>query len=163
MKVWLITWQWIADSTAVADKIAAILPPKLSVKTVSNHVETLYALATSTLHELAEYASHPSRNPYRPTRDGPYIVCGHNPHLLARFVTELEITRGSDGLEEASWKEPDRFALGEAGGPKKVGEGTTATVRRRIRGPLSSMPIWDRGTHRFKTGWGPGETPPDLL
>src|SRR6266498_810491 len=97
MKAWLITWDWAGDSAALADRIAAILPWQWSDDRVTKHVEVLYALANSTVEELADYAKRPSNNPYRPKRDGPYITCGHNPYLVARVVTDLNVKRDGQG------------------------------------------------------------------
>ena len=159
MKAWLVTWDWAGDAAAVADKIASIFPPQWPDDTVKRHVECLYALATSTAQELAAYAKRPSDSPYRARWDSPFISCGHNPFLVARRVSELKVVREGDGFEAISWREPDRWRINEEGHPEKSAEGQTYFTKRRIRGPLSSVPIWDRGAGRFVSGWGPGETP----
>ncbi len=158
MKAWLVTWDWLSDSAAVADKIAAIYPPRWSDSKALEHVELLYALHTSSVEELAAYAKKPTANPYRAEKGGPFITCGDHPWLVARQVADLQ-TRDENGLETVSWKEPDRYRAGPDGLPVKVQEGQTEKVTRRISGPLSSKPIWDRSAGRFKPGWGPGETP----
>jgi hypothetical protein len=159
MKAWLVTWDWAGDAAALADKIAAIFPPQWPEDTVARHVENLYALATSTVQELADYAKRPSRNPYRSRWDAPYISCGAHPFLIARKVSGLKIVRGADGFEEVSWTEPDRWRLNEAGHLEKSAEGVSRKTKRRLTGALSDMPIWDRAAGRFKPGWGAGETP----
>ncbi len=159
MKAWLVTWDWVSDSAVVADKIAAIYPPRWSDSKASEHVELLYALHTSTVEELAAYAKKPTANPYRAKKDGPFITCGDHPFLVARHVADLKITRDENGLETVSWKEPDRCRVDPDGPPVKVHEGQPQRVKRRISGPLSSKLIWDRSAGRLKHCWGPGEIP----
>jgi hypothetical protein len=129
MKTWLVTWEWTGDAEAVADRVAAVLNSRWGEQRVIDIVETLYALATSTPDELADYARRPSDNPYRAKRsfDGK-MSCGHHPWLEARIVTEFEVKIDSaTGLERFSWMEPDTYAAGPDGPIK-----TTAGTRREF-------------------------------
>ena len=47
MKAWLITWEWMSDSVAVADKIAGVIDPRRSSSFVLDFVEYLRAKRTA--------------------------------------------------------------------------------------------------------------------
>jgi len=156
----LITWEYAADASAVADDIAGILPRQWGAHRVMRFVEWHYAVAISTVTELASYAARPSRNPYRAREVDGRISCGHHPWLEARIVADLVVETNEDLFEIVSWKEPDRWRLDEqAGRPVRVAEGARRTVKRRLRGALSSEHIWDRSAGSFKPGWEPGASP----
>jgi hypothetical protein len=153
LKAWLVTWEWANDSASCVDKLAAIYPPRWGDSKVTEHIESLFALHTYTLKELATYAKNPSRNPYSAKKQGLYIICGHNPYLSARSVVDLEIHE-ANGLEVITWKEPDHLLV-----VGKIVGYQSKIVKRRISGSLSSMSIWDRSKGDFKPGWKLGETP----
>ncbi len=157
---WLVTWAWTSDSAAVADRIAAVFPRQWGSARVQSWVEWLYAIHTSTVAELVAYAGRPGRNPYKVRSERGWIVCGSHPWLEARIVTDLVVDEDTEGFETVSWKEPDRYRIVEEGGMIKEAEGGRTRTTRRLRGPLSSDPIWDRSAGRFKSGWVPDELPP---
>ena len=160
MKAWLVTWVWAADAAALADEIAAILPPRWSRDRVADVVEFLYALTTSSPTELAAYARNRSNNPYQAElQNFGRISCGANPFLYARPVSDLTIDKSDDRLETICWREPPVFEIGPDSFARTVRDGTTKKMQRRLTGPLSTLPIWDRALGRFKQGWGPGEQP----
>jgi hypothetical protein len=161
MKLWLVTWDWAGDAAAVADIIAALFPPQWSENRVSLHVEMLYALVNYNTRELAEYAKHPSRNPYKALAERGIISCGHNPWLTARQVRDFQVETTDNGLETITWTEPDTYGVGPDGHLERVTAKSRQAVTRRLRGPLSSKLIWDRVNDRFLAGWGPGEVPED--
>ena len=105
MKAWLVTWDWASDAAALADEIAAILPPRWSPERVAGFVEFLYGQITSTPTELAAYAKDRSNNPYpAELRDFDRISCGANPFLFARAVSNLTIKQSDDRLDTISWR-----------------------------------------------------------
>ena len=159
MKAWLVTWEAAGDAAEVADKVAAVISARRSRGHVAECVAFLYSLLSYYPVELLEYARQPSRNPYPVRAAGPWIVCGHNPHLYARLVSKIKVKQDREtGLDTISWVEPDRYEMTEEG-PQVAARGEARQFRRRIRGVLSSEQIWDRSMGRFKRGWGPGETP----
>ena len=91
------------------------------------------------------------------------ILCGHNPWLHARIVSEFKVQSDDNtGLETISWKEPDAYKPGDEG-PINTSNGPLRQIVWRIDGSLSSESIWDRAKGTFKPGWGPGESPPRRL
>ena len=111
-KAWLVTWEWAGDHAKRADKVAAILSPRLGGEHVRELVEFLYILDTASLSEKLSWAVSRDRNPY-PAKFGTLngvtwegeILCGHNPWLLARLVDDLIVERDQEGKERATWKE----------------------------------------------------------
>ncbi len=155
MKAWLITWEAAGSAAEVADKIAAVISARRHYRHVEASVEFLYATLKHGPAELLEYARQPTRNPYLARSEGPWIVCGDNPWLYARVVSNIKVEVDRDtGLEMIAWIEPDRYE-----GPHVAAKGVAARFQRRIKGPLSGEQIWDRSARRFKPGWGPGENP----
>lgn len=136
MKVWLVTWDG-TDETAIANKIAAILPARWPERRVADFVEFLYAAHTSTVGELARYAARPTSNPYRAQIERQsHIHCGHNPHLSARLFSDLEVIDDTDtGIETITWLEPPSLRLGEADRVEVVTPPRRASAQqRRVRG-----------------------------
>ena len=160
MSAWVVTWDWAGDAAALADELAAVLPPRLTSRAMARFVESYYALVTSNVRELSAYARNRKNNPYPAKVDfSGRVVCGAHPFLFARHVSQFTVDSDGDfGLETISWREPDVYKAEEAG-PVKVSSGRMTTIQRRITGPLSTMAIWDRGTGSFKPGWGPDEIP----
>ena len=160
MSAWVVTWDWGGDAAALADELAAVLPPRLTSRNVARLVEFHYALVTSNVRELSAYARNRKNNPYPAKIDfNGRVECGAHPYLFARHVSQLTVRSDGDfGLETISWKEPDVYEPREAGSVK-VSVGKIKTIQRRITGPLSTMAIWDRSAGSFKPGWGAGETP----
>lgn len=146
MKAWLITWEWIGDAAAVADEVAAILNPRWSIDRVACIVEFLYSKRHSTASEMAAYAGHPVRNPYRAERHfSSGITCGHNPSLHARIVDNLQVSENAEtGIETITWTELPIYKPREHGYPEMVRDRISAKFVRRITGPLSDDTIWDR-------------------
>ncbi len=162
MKAWLVTWDWTGDAAAVADRIAAILPPGWGEDRVANIVEVLYARATSTLAELASYAKDPASNPYRPMPvtinnvvHSERLTCGHHPWLYARKVSGLLVRCDPEtGLESIEWTEPDTYRLKpDRSGTELVSKGGSNSCSRQVTGPLSDEGIWDRATGTWKAGF----------
>jgi hypothetical protein len=155
VKAWLLTWEWGNDAAAVADRVILFLNPRWSEERVAALVETIYAMCHSSLQEIAHYAKRPSNNPYRAKRSDNSIICGHNPWLEARKVSELTVrVEPADGMEVVSWKEPDRYGLVD-GHVRKLADGSKEIFRRRVSGPPNHEAIWDRLKGAFKAGWEP--------
>ena len=80
------------------------------------HVERLYIDFTSSLTERLEFVRYNQRSevpyPAEFMRVGPNniqfqgrIICGHNPWLYARLVTDLRVTTTDRGEETLLWSE----------------------------------------------------------
>ena len=115
MKAWLVTWESVGDHAAVNQPIASILSPRLGPNSVLDHVERLYADSCLSLPERLDVARNRRLNPDPAEFDRiegmaikGRIHCGHNPFLLARMVTHLEVTVGEDGEERLTWRELPR-------------------------------------------------------
>lgn len=153
----------MSDSAAVADRIAAILPPQWSDERVADFVEFLYARATSNVRELASYAKKRKNNPYpakvgdviNDVPHGGRIHCGAHPWLYARQVSDLEVdVEKKTGLEIVSWREPDQMKWkADRRSVEVAQEGATVKHTRQITGPLSDEEIWDRKTRKWKNGF----------
>lgn len=118
MKAWLITWEWAGEHAAVVDRIAGLVSPRFAATRVRQIVELLYARAQYTIEEMALFVRKPQLAPYKALDEGGgQIVCGHNPFLYARKVTELVVVRDDQrGVETVRWKDPIRFRWSEASG-----------------------------------------------
>jgi hypothetical protein len=119
IKAWLITWEYQGDHAKVEQQIVAILPPRWASERIRQYVEFIYILQSpATLQEQIEYAKKRSNNPYladymriNGVRHGGNIICGHNPWLYARKVSNLQICIDENGNEKGIWKEiPPRQA-----------------------------------------------------
>ena len=118
ISAWLITWESVSDHAKPTDVVAAVLNPRLSGRRVLEIVELLYANASYDTSERIAFVKSPQRNPYRAQfgklHDGvPWegeIICGHNPWLEARLVSNLRAERDADGLEQFVWEERPRPA-----------------------------------------------------
>lgn len=156
MKAWLITWEWMADSAAVWDPVAAILNPRISPAKVASYMEFLYVIVTSNLTEQASYAKDKKNNPYPAKSDfNGHITCGAHPWLHGQIVSDLVVERHPvTRIETLSWRTASIYHPTDAG-PVKVRDGTFQTITRRIIGPVSHEVAWDRLEGRFKDGFGP--------
>jgi hypothetical protein len=163
MKAWLVTWEWMSDSAEVADRIATILPPRMSPERVAEFIEFLYTRTTSNAAELAAIAKHPATNPYRAqmnvvggVRHSDMLVCGAHPWLYARKVSELQVEMNTEGFETVSWREPNTWRMKpDESGLEVNSEGEPDRTTRRIQGPLSDELIWDRQSDSWATGFQP--------
>lgn len=163
MKAWLITWDWCGRDAAVADKVAAILPPQYSDRKVGEIVRLLYVLATSDLSDLADYAKRPSQFPYQPRGQAinsvPHndrIICGHNPWLYARPVTDLRVWRELETeYEVIEWTEPQTFRWKDEHRMRfeVAAQGWREQVRRSIHGSLRNDLVWDHLLDAPKSGF----------
>jgi hypothetical protein len=98
-RAWLVTW---VGSNTHKQPPLAILDYRLSPSSVLGIVELLYAVNRYTLEEQLRYVKSARDNPY-PASKSQFgrIICGHNPFLFAREVTELHM-----GGVELKWTEP---------------------------------------------------------
>lgn len=143
MKAWLVTWEWANDAAALAERVVCILPPQWSEERVSSAVELLYAVLNSTVSELASYAKRPSNNPYRTEISRGIIICGHNPYLEARHVSDLRVeTDSTSYLETIFWREPNLYRFKDH---KRilVSEGEQQKFTRRVIGSPIQESIWN--------------------
>lgn len=142
-KAWLLTWEWIGDHAAVEDRIAAILRPRLSRDVVGEMVETLYALHSYSVTELAYCSRRPKENPYKAQWYNNHCYCGQNPSLHANYVHQLKITEDSgSGLETISWVHPPTYRLSTTTFERELLRGELPeSVTRTIHGHLSDREI----------------------
>lgn len=151
MRAWLITWEWMSDSAAVVDRIAAVLTPRWSESRVADFSEQFYAHATSNVTELAGIAKTPKNNPYQVSSQDERLNCGAHPWLTGRKVS-LEISTDPDGFEIISWTDPDIYRMkADESGVELAMKGASESVRRTVKGPLSRETAWDRDAGRFRT------------
>lgn len=152
MNAWLITWDWCGEHAAVTDRIAAILGARKSESKVAELVEFIYMHSRSSVGEIAHYANRPSRIPFKAQRSmvingvphGERIICGNNPWLYARKVSDLNVHSdpGSD-IETISWMEPPTF--GWKNGPLseivRAKEPTPGSIQRTRVGGISWLAV----------------------
>ena len=156
MRAWLITWEWASDSGAVFDRIAAVLNPRLAIRTVMEHVEFLYALSTSSVENLAAYARNRKNNPYPAQLEvSGHVICGAHPWLRAQGVKDFKVASDDEtGRETVSWHTLPIYRLGP-NGRETVSGGRPESHVRMVVGPLSRELAWDRMKGAFKDGYVP--------
>jgi hypothetical protein len=124
-RAWVIRWDWGGDHARVTQPIVAILSPQLGSETVRRLVEALYAAREYTPEEMLEASRRGGYNPYKAMlgtcpmilEDGTTvqstwegeILCGHNPHLVARraLVSATGDPDGSVEFEDLPRPAPD--------------------------------------------------------
>ena len=151
MNAWLITWEGTGKITD-DKKIVAILDPRKSRKTLAELVEFIYSRATFNVGEVISYTVQSKRSPYKVlgnmsvinnVQHGDRLICGNNPHLYARKVSELKIETDLDAyLETVTWQEPPIFRLKDKssgqvevdkiGLRKKLSRDMSATISREL-------------------------------
>lgn len=100
-KAWLISWTF---SDGTDDKDILILDCRRSSNFVKSVLELIYFQEEYSLEEQISYTKNKTLNPYKAEevkKNGiPYsgeILCGHNPYLRARIVSNIKIiTKGSE-------------------------------------------------------------------
>ena len=150
-RAWLITWEWMDDSTSVVDRIVGIIDYRRGTKCIKDLVEFLYNLNTSDLGELAVYAKNRKNIPYKAEVDfNVQITCGHHPFLHARQVQNIKVFVDShSNIETISW---ETFPTYERTGSdiKKIPDTKKEEFKRIIIGPLSFDSMWDRKNGKIK-------------
>ena len=99
-RAWLVTWENAAQDDRLVE---LVLPYELPVERVKWLVQELYLAKIgsdaekrdSGLYRRVVYPAEISRT----KRGNDHIVCGHNPHLLARRVEGLRLQTNEDGEE----------------------------------------------------------------
>lgn len=126
MNAWLLTWEW--SSTKPAEKIVAVLSSRRSDSFVAELMELLILRATYTARDIAYYANRKREMAYKAQTPlnvngvphGERILCGHDPWLYGRKVSDLMIVVDLSTNEEVlTWKEPNNF---------KWAEGSTSSI-----------------------------------
>jgi hypothetical protein len=106
MEAWLIIWEWGGSHAKVDYPIAGILPAEWSTERVCAIVEAIYQYSYSTTGEKIDYVKNPNSNPYpAKIHERDEVMCGHNPWLAARRVSDLEVTPKSQDSEIVTWVE----------------------------------------------------------
>lgn len=110
ISAWLVTWDFAGEHSRDAlrrltgsdDEVVAVLSPRLGPKTIRQFVEQRYADIWLSAPERLDYVS--GRRNLSPAEYGEHmgqIVCGDNPWLYARKVSNL---RAVD-YEQFAWDE----------------------------------------------------------
>ena len=146
MNAWLITWERLDARPTSYEKIVAILGSRRSERAIADIIEVLYLRATSDAGGMAQSANRPRNMVYRAeypqiinnVPHGDRILCGHNPWLYGRKVTNLTITEDGD-FEVVTWAEPPIWRRKGTTGfeIEIVSEGEHQEWRRPIHRPLS--------------------------
>jgi len=117
-KVEIITWDWIGDHAAVSDPLVAIFSSRKTDRWIADYLENLYLSISCTAEEMAYYANRRKRIPYKATTPvmingiphGGRMICGYNPWLHARIVSDLKIESDDErDCEVIRWREPPVF------------------------------------------------------
>jgi len=146
VKAWLLTWTWLKYEPA--ESLVAILSSRKSDRSVAELMELLVLRSQGAAVENAHYAHRPkppslkAQTPLLINRvpHGDRVLCGYDPWLYGRKVSDLHIVLDRAANEEVlSWREPDDYAWAEPdertltpaaqGKPKQL---------RRPNGPLSA-------------------------
>jgi hypothetical protein len=117
IKAWVVRWQWAGAHAAVEQPIAAILPPRTSGDSLLRIVDALYAVRFYDPDEMLSSIRRGGHNPYpaqwarvRVEIDGEAqlvqwsgeVICGHNPHLVAR---KAQVWALNDGSGQVGWED----------------------------------------------------------
>lgn len=109
---WLVTKEGTKISSNAAENIVEILSPRIHAKRIREIVELLYHRDDLLAEKIEWRLRRKSHQPYPAefqTVDGvPWegeVICGHNPWLRARLVSNLVVGVGLDGKETATWEE----------------------------------------------------------
>jgi hypothetical protein len=149
MRAWLLTW--VFTSTEPKEKVVAILPARRSDRSVAELMELLVQRAMSgagsALHYLhrRKQLVHKAQTPLviNKVPHGQRVLCGHDPWLYGRVVSELKVVVDQQsGDEVLLWVEPDdwKFADGERSNVEVASAGEHCELRRPNR-PLSGD-VW---------------------
>ena len=145
MKAWLLTWE--TYTVTPAEHIVAVLTSRRSTSAVAELMEFLVLRANAGAKSAAYYANRRRELVYRAQTPlgingvphGDRIMCGHDPWLYGRIVSQLEVKVDNATKEEiVSWQEPRdlRWEDESARSVVTAREGKRKTVRRLNR-PLS--------------------------
>ncbi len=113
MNAWLLTWE--CNTAKVKERIVAILSSRKSDRAVAEIMELLVLRANSTARNNAYYANRKRELVYKAQTPlainrvphGERILCGHDPWLYGRKVTDLEVEVDESSNEEVlRWREP---------------------------------------------------------
>jgi hypothetical protein len=116
MNAWLLTWE--CNTSKTREKVVAILSSRRSDRAVAELMEFLVLRANSTARNVAYYANRRKELVYKaqtplPINRVPHgerILCGHDPWLYGRKVTDFEVVVDESRNEEVlTWREPDDY------------------------------------------------------
>jgi hypothetical protein len=119
MNAWLITWEWKGEHAKRENPLIAIFSYRKGENFVRKFVEEIYLMKTSTVEKKVHWANRSKARPYKAKKeiiaknDVPHdmgIICGHNPFIYARKVSDLKVVRDPENeVEELSWKESPTY------------------------------------------------------
>lgn len=145
MRAWLLTW--VYHKSKVQEEIVAVLSSRKSDKTVSELVEFIVLRANSSVINMAYYANRRDKLVYKASTSqlingvphGERVLCGHDPWLYARKVTDFKVDFDEKSNEEiVSWREPDNYRWTQDKRSIEVSELGSLKVIRRQKKELSS-------------------------
>ena len=151
MKAWLLSWE--CNTSTVAEKIAAILSSRRSDRAIAELMELLVLRANSTARNVAYYANRKRELVYKAQTPlsinrvphGERILCGHDPWLYGRKVTDFKVVVDESADEEIlTWREPDDFRwVDKSERHVEIAKSGEYKTLRRPNRPLSTD-IWER-------------------
>lgn len=118
MNAWLITWEGTSEKLNDENRLFAIIGARRSIEFIVDILEFLYLRASSNASEMAYLVTRPRKKHFKAEMSqlingvphGDRILCGHNPWLYARKVTELNVVIAEEsGAEHVTWREPPIF------------------------------------------------------
>ncbi len=145
MKAWLLTW--VCNTAKTKEEVVAVLSSRKSEATISELVEFIVLRATSNVSGMMFYANRRKQLVYKaqasqlingvPHRER--ILCGHDPWLYARKVTDFKACFDEKTNEEIiSWREPDNFCWTQNKQGLEIAEYGIVKQLRRQQKELSS-------------------------
>ena len=143
MNAWLLTWEGTEAKSLWDDdnKIVTILSGRKSSKSVELIVDVLYTRCIWTASDLSYCANRRKEHKRIISRaNGLYsgILCGSNPYIYARQVTDLVVAKDEDQqLEHISWMEPPYWKQDSAGKLIEVERATPRQLTRALE-PVSA-------------------------
>jgi len=135
---WVITWSWLGDKYRVEPNPVYILNPHWSIDRVVSVMQALYM--NSDIHSLVERLRFFRRFcnwPCRRRLEGPRILIGDNPFLIASRVNDLHVEYDiATGIESACWTQPSGNRVDSTSlmfKVQKMGQPTPKTWTRQKR------------------------------
>jgi hypothetical protein len=122
MNAWLLTWE--VNTAKVKEKIVAVLSSRKSDRAIAELMELLVLRANSTARDVAYYSNRKRELVYKAQTPlginrvphGERILCGHDPWLYGRKVTEFKVMVDESSDEEViTWREPNDFRWTDSG------------------------------------------------
>ncbi len=143
MYAWLITWESTSKKKVGKDPLVALVSSRKSKNWIKEYIENIYLFKFYQPLDWAYYANRKKLFPDKaieqciPSGNGGF-VCGDNPSLSARIVSDLKIeSNEKDNFEIISWREPPRYKWKDKNNdvPVIAKNGIIQTIEREIKNP----------------------------